>query len=82
MPWRRPQRTGQRLHLTFREERILWGVLHSAQGPSFLGLSSLEASRKTVRTDQEDEKKPEPQNPDPAVALLWGDRLFVLKAKS
>lgn len=69
-----------RLHLTSREERILCGVLHSAQGLLFLGLSSLEATRKMGRTAQEDEKKPEPQNPGPAVALLW-DRLFVLKAK-
>lgn len=72
-----------RVHLTFQEERILFGVLHFAQGLLFLGLRSLEATRKRGRTAQENGKKPEPQNLEagPAMALLW-DWFFVLKGKS
>lgn len=77
-----------RLNLTFREERILCRVLRFAQGLLFLGLNSLEATRKMGRTAQENEKKPELQNLEagPAMALmksslLW-DRFFVLNGES
>lgn len=69
-----------RLNLTFREERILCGVLNVAQGFLFLGLNSLEPARKMGSTAQENEKKPGLQNLEagPAMALMKSALCFGL----